>query len=151
MFTSRTRERKKRIDARYEISDQGVVYGDGLPLKAIAGIGVNMHGERKKIAYLVARAFVPNQECRPYVWHKNGDPTDNRAENLEWREFKEEKPRGRKSKGRMVAQYSRDGERKGLYASVKDAERESGVKEGTIRAALAGRLRSAGGFLWTWL
>lgn len=35
---------------------------------------------------LVADAFIPNLDDLPDVHHKNGDPLDNRADNLEWSE-----------------------------------------------------------------
>lgn len=151
MFTPRTRERRKRLDQRYEVSDQGIVYSDGLPLAAIGGVGVNIHGERKKIAYLVARAFVPNQEGRQWVRHLNGDVTDNRASNLEWSEVKEEKKKGRKPIDRPFAKYDLDGERIGVFTTLGDAAKASGVRATTIRAALNGKLKTAGGFVWAWL
>lgn len=150
MFTPKDRERRKRLDDRYSVSDRGIVYSNGLPLKAIDGTGVNIHGERKKIAYLVARAFVPNEECRPFVGHRNGIVSDNRAENLEWRETKEQGRRGKKPDGRMVAQYDRRGERLRIFLSVGEAARVVGLNRNTIRAALDGRLKSAGGYLWLW-
>lgn len=33
---------------------------------------------------LVAKAFIPNLEDKPYVCHMNGNPADNRVENLHW-------------------------------------------------------------------
>lgn len=145
------RERVKALDGKYSVSDRGVVYSDGLPLAAIDGVGVNLHGERRKIAYLVARAFVPNGEGRPYVVHKNGDVRDNRAENLEWSERKEERKRGPKPEVRYLARYSRDGERLGAYNSVVEASEMTGISAVLIRNCLNGRTRSAGGYLWGWL
>ena len=140
--------RRVRIDSKYSVSEDGVVWSDDLPLEPIGGWGVNLHGKRVKIAYLVARAFVPNSECRQYVVHRNGDRSDNRAENLEWSDRKEELPRGRKPDLRWIRAWRTDGEPAGCWSNVKAASEETGVLGWQIRACLSGRRKLAGGLFW---
>ena len=49
-------------------------------------IRLRINGKNKKfnVAYLVAKAFLPNPDQLPYVCHANGDCTDDRVENLMW-------------------------------------------------------------------
>lgn len=146
-FSGRIKDRRVIIGGKYEVSDRGIVYSDGMPLAAIGGVGVNLGGKRVKICELVAKAFLDGGGEGMYVRHKNGDVRDNRVENLEWSEEKEER-RGRKSVERIVRAVRKDGDPVGIWRSVKDASRESGVSEYAIRSALRGERKSAGGLLW---
>lgn len=148
MFTGRQRIRNVAIDDRYSVSEDGKVWSGGLPLEPIGGEGVNLHGKRVKIAYLVARAFVANPECRPYVRHKNGDRQDNDAQNLEWCDVKEELRRGRKPMVRWIKAWRQDGEVAGVWGSVQEASEETGAKPAQIRACLYGKQKFAAGLLW---
>ena len=146
-FSGRIREERRALFGRYEISDRGIVYSDGMPLAAIGGVGVNLGGKRVKICELVAKAFLEGNGEGRWVRHKNGNVKDNRVENLEWSDEREEF-RGRKSVERVVRAVTRGGEMVGIWRSVKDASRESGVSEYAIRSALRGERKSAGGLLW---
>lgn len=150
VFIPKKDVQRKRLDERYEVGNDGTIFSDGCALVAIGGVGVNIHGERKKIAYLVARAWVPNPECRPYVRHKNGDPTDNRACNLEWSELEEVRKRGPKPKTRYCSAYTKEGDRVGLWMNASEAAEELCLDVTTVRRALAGRQKTAGGYLWRW-
>ena len=136
------------MDGKYRVSDDGLVWSGDLPLEPIDGVGVNLHGKRVKIAYLVARAFVPNGECREYVRHKNGDVRDNRACNLEWCDEKEGKRRGRPSSVRWIKAWKLSGEMAGVWGTVAEAAAEVGCKASAIRACLSGKQKLAGGLLW---
>lgn len=150
MFKPPVEVQRKRLDERYEVGNDGTVFSGGGALVPIAGVGVNIHGERKKIAYLVARAFIPNPESRPYVRHINGDVTDNRAANLEWCEVQESRKRGPKPKVRYCSAFSKDGDRLGVWRSPIEAASALGLDVRVVMRALSGRQKTAGGYLWRW-
>lgn len=141
--------RKVRVDSKYWVSEDGMVWSGALPLEPIGGVGVNLHGKRVKIAYLVARAFVPNGECRRWVRHKNGDVKDNRASNLEWSDEKEVGRRGPKPKDLWVRAWNLEGDVVGIWRNLREASDATGAPVGSIRLCLAGKQKRAGGLLWS--
>lgn len=149
-FIPMSEVQKKRLDERYEVGNNGVIYSDGGALEPINGVGVNIHGERKKVAYLVARAWVPNPECRPYVRHKNGDQTDNRPCNLEWSEDEEVRKSGPKPQTRYCMAFNKDGEKVGIFNNPPEGAQKLGIDPRIVRRCLAGRQKTAGGYYWRW-
>ena len=150
IFTPPRVVRKKPIDGRYSVGDDGVIYSDGCALEPIGGVSVNIHGERRKIAYLVARAWVRNPEGRPYVVHKNGDVTDNRPDNLSWSEVEEVRKRGPKPATRYCSAYTRDGEHLGIFRNPSAGAQKLGVDVRIVRRCLGGYQKTAGGYFWRW-
>lgn len=112
---------------------------------------MSIAGERRLVSWLVARAWVPNAEGRPYVRHKNGNTRDNRADNLEWCEKPEKgNRRGPKPAMRRLGRFSPEGEMQKEYRSVAEAAEDTGLKAVDVRAAAQRRGRT-GGYLWLWL
>lgn len=77
----------------YSINENGVVINKTGKVKCcrISNKGyfeVNLYsdgvGKSFLVHRLVALAFIENPEKKPFVNHKNGIKTDNRADNLEW-------------------------------------------------------------------
>lgn len=141
------KERVKEIrgwGGKYLVGDQGHVYSRGCELSLIDGRYVNLSwkgvAERVDVSYLVARAFLSNLEGRPYVVHKDGDKRNCRVENLCWSEVKEPRhPMGGRS--RAVEQYSLNGEYLGIYESVTDAARRTGLARYLIKRCADGEGR----------
>lgn len=129
----------------------------------------------RPVHILLAKAFLPNPENKPFIDHINTDRTDYRIENLRWvtakenannpitlqhcREHtytKEVKRRANRTKAERgclgapirVFQYSKDGEFIGEYESMADAQIATGAHPCSIRRALNDATQSAGGFMW---
>ena len=160
MFKVDRPEKRKKIPGygdRYEVSDLGRVYGGGFELSAVAGryvyLSADGKAERMNVAYLVARAFLPNAEQRPYVHHKDGDVRNNRVENLEWVEWKERcGDGGRREVKQAVMVYDVEtGEFVGRWESVKKASEELGVARNLIVRCARGEARRAKGYVFRYV
>ena len=137
---------------KYYVGTDGSVWRDGSALIPVRGLYVNLswqsHVETVKVAYLVARAFVPNMEMRPFVRHVDGNIRNNRASNLEWSEEKED-GRSRKGVGEPVSVWSRKtGELVGSWGSLKEACRALGVEMAAARRMMRGGVKSTKGYIF---
>ena len=79
---------------------------------------------------LVAKAFIPNPHNYTDVHHRNGNRTDNRAENLMWCSHKRHMG---KHNGIPIVHLNEDRELIGEYSSAAEAHRRTGVPASTIR------------------
>ena len=78
----------------YSVSSEGRVRNDATGRflkgrfysKGYLQVGLTIDGERNNhyIHRLVAIAFIPNPECKPFVDHHDNNPANNSLENLRW-------------------------------------------------------------------
>lgn len=115
------------------------------------------HEEKTYLVHrLVAEAFIPNDNNFLYINHKDENPANNRADNLEWctcsynLKYGSHPIKFGMSKGRPVEQMTLDGVVVARYYNAYEAERQSSgfFSKSSIHNVARGRSPQHKGFLW---
>ena len=153
-------------ETNYSVSDKGEVRNDvtTLPMKLglqqgylHVGLAIGGKVKRMRVHRLVAQAFIPNPENKPYVNHIDGNRQNNCVENLEWNTPSENAQHAvatglrTKTRGRPVVQYSLDGREMMTFVSATEAARELGLQQSKITACCLRDRHTTGDFQWRYL
>lgn len=125
----------------------------------------------KYVHVLVAEAFIPNPENKPFVDHIRGTEYGDCEHNLRWctreenirfelaRKHISEGQKGDRShwygkfgrnhsKSKPVVQYTKDGTMLRAFDGIHEAARRTGILQPCISSACSGRTKTAGGYIW---
>lgn len=143
--------------AQYEVSSDGRVRAKPRELKPWTmregHQQVVINGKSVYVHRLVALAFLANKDVKRIVNHKNGNPKDNRVDNLEWATHSENNLHAYRINGRIapattpVMAISKDGEVAYHFKSIKEAAKHIGLSSPAVASAVR-RKGTSGGFRW---
>lgn len=173
----------KSLDVVYVTKNGRMLHRKGKTLKptpidfGYSTVTLTKNGKYKRflVHRLVADAFIPNPENKPFVDHINTDATDYRACNLRWVTAKEnannpitkqrnntnshtqEVNRKRvlthilhntKTCAKAICQYTKENLFVAEYESIAEASRKTGISENNIRVSVKNANRTAYGYFW---
>ena len=119
------------------------------------------HVKTVKVHRLVAEAFIPNSQGLETVNHKDEVKTNNVASNLEWMSQKDNLNYGTRNKRASESKINHPSLSKKVqmldkktcellatFPSTMEAERVTGIDQGSISQCCKGKYKSAGGYKW---
>ena len=138
------------------------------------GLRKNHKVKQYRVSRLVAEAFIPNPDNKPYVDHIDTDKSNNKITNLRWvtpkenlnnsntllnlsKSWNSEERRKRQSENNLgvnhprataVCQLDEDGNILKVFSTVIDAARYVKCKHGNISKCCKGERVRAGGYKW---
>ena len=139
-----------RNDVRQTLLKQSNEYEYKMVNIALGG-GVT---KRCRVHRLVAQAFIPNPENKPYVNHKDGNRSHNNVDNLEWVTASENAIHARQTgllnqqQIRPVCQYNLDGKLMMIYNSIAEAVDNTGCLQSKIVDCCRGNRKTTGDYQW---
>ena len=157
---------------RYLITSDGTVINreTGHVMKQLVNTGgyyyvqlsINKKHRCRTVHRLLAEAFIPNPDKKPYINHIDGDRKNNAIENLEWCTAQENTDHAAKVLQRLTQyqEYNKknsipvqgtypDGTKTAIFPSMGAASRAVGVRKTTMINHIHGKKKTCRGAVWT--
>nr|QBK86537.1 MAG: HNH endonuclease [Marseillevirus LCMAC102] len=146
----------------YAISPSGEIYSKFLkrPMrcqisargyKSIGLINKDGRSTTNVVHVLVAKAYIPNPDNKPFVNHKNNNKQDAKVENLEWCTHKENMQHSVLNghhKGCRAINQIKNGQKVATFPSIADASRNTGIPHSSISYFLNKKDKTGNGYIW---